>query len=412
VDQDPASVRLFHVATVPLSLWYLLVGQIGFMKSRGLEVHALAAPGELLDALADREGIPVHAVDMQRQVTPFRDLVSLVQIWRTFRRIRPHIVHAQTPKGGLLGSLGAWLAMVPVRIYHIRGLPYMTATGWKRRLLRLTERVACACAHQVLCVSHTLRQIAISEGFCPAGKISTLLKGSSNGVDASGKYNPARVPAEERDRTRARYGIPADAQVVGFVGRIVRDKGLTELVEAWQALREEWPRLHLLIVGPFESEDPVPPEVEKALRHDPRIHLVGADWNTPPLYRAMDLVALPTYREGCPNVLLEASAMELPVVATRIPGCVDVVEDGETGLLVPAHDAPALSEALRRYLNDPSLGRRHGRAGRERVLRDFATEQVWEALYEQYMSMVRAKGLRTPEVALPDQGGDAAHVDC
>src|SRR5262249_22799631 len=154
-----------------------------------------------------------------------------------------------------------------------------------------------------------------------------------------------------------RHQIPGDALVLGYVGRIVRDKGMIELVKAWQELREEFPALHLLMAGPFESQDPVPTDVEAVLRTDPRIHLAGDVTDMPSMYRAFDLLILPTYREGLPTVLLEGSAMELPVVATRIPGCVDAVRDGETGMLTPVRDAEALAAAARVYLNDAELRR-------------------------------------------------------
>ena len=175
------------------------------------------------------------------------------------------------------------------------------------------------------------------------------------------------------------------------MGRVVRDKGLVELVEAWQTLRAERPELRLLVAGDFEPQDPLPPEVEKLLRTDPRVHLTGFVWDMPPLYTAMDVVVLPTYREGFGTVAIEAAAMELPMIATEVPGCVDAVQDGVTGTLVPPRDAATLTEAIRRYLLDPELRRRHGRAGREWVLREFRPEDVWEAQYAEYTRLLQMR---------------------
>lgn len=391
-------VRLVHITTVPDSLDFF-TGQIGYMKAQGLDVQAITSPGELLGVHAAREAIPVHAVAMARRVTPLRDLGSVARLWRLLRRLRPAIVHAHTPKGGLLGMVSAWLAGVPVRVYHLHGLPLTTAAGLKRFLLRASEKTACRLAHRVLAVSWSLRDEALAQGLCPPEKITVFRAGSINGVDALGTFNPERVGAKARDAVRARYGIPADALVVGFVGRVVRDKGLAELVESWQTLRGEFPDLHLLVVGPFEPQDPVPPEVERVLRGDPRIHLTGMCLDVPPLYAAMDVLALPTYREGFGVVAIEAGAMGLPVVATRIPGCVDAVRDGVTGTLVPARDGPALAQALRQYLRSPELRREHGRAGRRRVLHDFGQEAIWDAQFQEYLRLLRAKGLPVP--ALP-----------
>jgi glycosyltransferase involved in cell wall biosynthesis len=381
------TVRLVHITTVPESLTFFH-GQVGYLKGRGVDVWALSSPGELLNRFAVREGIRVHGLEMPRRIAPLRDLATTVRLWRWLRKLRPDIVDAHTPKGGLLGMLGAWLARVPVRVYHMHGLPLMTATGLKRELLRSAEKVSCLLAHQVLCVSASLREAAVAEGLCRPDKIAVLHHGSINGVAAETAFNPAHVGDTVRAAVRQRYGIPVDAEVIGFVGRVVRDKGLVELAEAWQALRADSPELHLLVVGPFEPQDPLPLDVEQLLRTDPRVHLTGINWDTPPLYAAMDVVVLPTYREGFGVVIIEAAAMELPVVATEVPGCVDAVEDSVTGTLVPQHDAVALTEAIRRYLLDPELRRRHGRAGRERVLREFRQEDIWEAIYAEYRRLL------------------------
>ena len=383
-------VRLVHVTTAPESLWFLQ-GQVGYLKARGVDVWALSSPGELLDQFAAHAGVPVHDLEMPRRITPLRDLATTARLCRWLRKVRPDIVDAHTPKGGLLGMLGAWLARVPVRVYHMHGLPLMTATGLKRRLLRWAEKVSCLLAHQVICVSASLREAAVAEGLCQPDKITVLHHGSIKGVAAETAFNPARLGGTARTAARERYGIPLDAEVIGFAGRVVRDKGLVELVEAWQTLRAERPELRLLVAGDFEPQDPLPPEVEKLLRTDPRVHLTGFVWDMPPLYAAMDVVVLPTYREGFGTVAIEAAAMELPMIATEVPGCVDAVQDGVTGTLVPPRDAATLTEAIRRYLLDPELRRRHGRAGREWVLREFRPEDVWEEQYVEYTRLLQMR---------------------
>jgi glycosyltransferase involved in cell wall biosynthesis len=379
------------VTTVPQTLFFFL-GHVLFAKKSGFEVHALSSPDDRLDAFGERAGITVHPVAMARRITPLSDLLSLWRICRCLRRTRPDIVHGHTPKGGLLAMLAAWICGVPVRIYHMHGLPVMTARGYKRVLLRWSEKVSCRLATQVFCVSRSLGEVAAAEGLCSPRKIKVLLHGSVGGLDAEQIFNPACHP-DARRRLRTQYGIPADALVAGFVGRIVRDKGLIELTEAWKELRTEFPNLHLLLVGPFEPQDPVPAEVEAILRNDPRIHLAGEIRDVreiPGVYPAMDLFVLPTYREGFGMVLLEAMGLGLPTVATRIPGCVDAVRDGETGLLVPARDAGALAVAVRLYLNDPELRRRHGEAGRRRALRDFRPEALQQALYQEYVELLKS----------------------
>ncbi len=389
-EELTANLKLVHIFTVPISLIFVR-GQAAYMKSRGFSVDVISSPGRELDAFAMQEGATPYAVEMTRSIKPLRDLPALFRLWRIFRSVRPRIVHAHTPKGGLLGTIAAFLAGVPVRIYHIHGLRFLTAEGLKRSLLRWTEWISCSLAHQVFCVSPSVREVAITEGICKAEKVKVILRGSSNGVNAAGDFSPERFGSKDRAKLRERYGISADAQVLGFVGRIVRDKGIVELAESWRQLREAFPSLHLLIVGDFESQDPVPADVEQMLRSDPNIHLAGRVDETCSFFAAMDVVILPTYREGLPVVPLEAAAMELPVVATRIPGCTDAVMDGVTGTLVPVHDAGGLTEAVRKYLECPELRTRHGRAGRGRILRDFHPEDVWREIYNEYVGLLHER---------------------
>jgi glycosyltransferase involved in cell wall biosynthesis len=382
--------RLLHITTVPQTLSFLS-GQSGHMKQQGFEIHALSSPGERLDRFAQREGVPVHPVAMARRITPLKDLVAVWRIARVMGRVRPDLVHGHTPKGGLLGMIAATCRRVPVRIYHIHGLRFMTASGWRRRLLCWTEWLSCRLAHAVLCDSHSIREVAVAERLCPAAKVRVLLSGSVNGVDADGRFDPARVPAEAGPTFRQQHGIPAHAPTLAYIGRIVRDKGLIELADAWQRLRDVFPDLHLAVAGRFETQDPVPAHVEELLRTDPRIHLAGHVPDVLQMYAAADVVVLPTYREGLPVVPLEAAAMAVPVVATRIPGCVDAVQDGVTGALVPVHDAAALADAIAAYVRDPELRRRHGRAARERVLRDFRPAAMWEALRQEYSCLLQRR---------------------
>jgi glycosyltransferase involved in cell wall biosynthesis len=378
-----------HVTTAPRALRFLS-GQGEFMRRAGFRIQAVSSPGPELGAFGHEEGVAVHAVEITRRITPLQDLRALWRLWGLLRRIRPVIVDGHTPKAALLAMIAGWLARTPVRVYHLRGLPLLTASGMRRRILRWTEWTSCRLAHRIIAVSHSMRSIAIREGLCDGDRIKVLLGGSGQGVDATGRFRP---PGEEvRRAVRADFGIPPGALVIGFVGRLVRDKGIRELASAWHRLRERRPDLHLLAVGPPEAEDAVPEDVMASLRSDPRVHLTG--WTPDPsrLYAAMDVVALPTYREGFPNVPLEAAAMSLPVVATSIPGCVDAVLDGVTGLLVPPRDTGALADALERFLASASLRAEHGAAGRRRVLAEFRREAIWEAVAGEYRELLATAG--------------------
>lgn len=375
-------LRVTHVTTVPMSLIFMK-GQTRFMRERGVELRFVSSPGKGLEAFGREEDAPVHAVRMERRVTPLRDLLSLLELWYHFRRTQPDIVHAHTPKGGLLATLAARLAGVPERIYHVRGLPLVGASGPLRRLLTLTERISCNNATRVWSVSSSLRDDLVSHEICPLARVEILGQGSGQGVDLD-HFDLSRHEDAGR-RVRLELGLEAGAPVFGFVGRLVTQKGIAELADAWEVISTESTSAHLLLVGSYEEgRDAVPAHVRRKLRELPRVHLVGHVYDTGPYYAAMDVVLLPTYREGFPNVLLEAGAMKRPVVATEVTGCVDAVAHEQTGLLVPPGDWRELASAIGRYLASEPMRLAHGDAARARVAAHFDRKAIWNHILVGY----------------------------
>ena len=387
------------MATAARSVWGLLRPIIAHMSSRGFEVHVISAPGEGLERLRAWPGVTVHALPLRRRINLFWDLMSLLHLCLIFLRLRPDIVHANTPKAGLLGMIAASVMRVKVRVLTINGLPSMTGTGCRRRLLAATDWLACFLATRVLTISHSLGKAVTEGGLCPPDRIVTLGFGSSHGID-SRRFNPDAVGRAYREDVRRQYAIPQDSLVIGYVGRIVRDKGIEDLAAAWATLRVEHGDLRLLLCGDFEADDAVSAEVRNALLRDNRVHFTaGFVEETPPIYSAIDICVLPSHREGLGNVCLEASAMRIPVVATRIPGCVDAVEDGVTGLLVPPRDPESLAGALHRLILDPDLRRRLGEEGRRFVTARFSEEMVCNLLFSEYLALLSERGLPLPEGA-------------
>jgi glycosyltransferase involved in cell wall biosynthesis len=387
--REPAApLTVVHVTTAPMALLAFFAGQLQYMRERGFRVVAVTSPGEHLEKVVAREGIEVHTVEMPRRVTPLGDLVALVRLCKLLRRLRPQVVHSHTPKAGMLGMLAAWLTGVPVRVYSCHGLPHVTATGVRRRLLVASEALACRLSQVTVCVGASVRRTLLEGGIAPDDKLTVFGNGGANGIDAEGRFNPGRLPAGAAEAARAAHGVPADAPLVLFVGRLVRDKGVVELQGAWARVRERFPTAHLLVVGPPEEQDPVPAGVLAALRADERVHFAGFVDDMAAVYAAADVVALPTYREGLPYVPLEAAAMAKPVVCSDVPGCTDAVRDGATGTLVPVRDVAALAEAVGRYLADPGLRERHGRAARARVLADFRPEAIWRSTFDTYRRLL------------------------
>lgn len=373
---------IIHVLTVQQSIPFI-DPLVKSLRERGFETCVITSPGPILDAFGRRSGSRIAPVSMAREISPLADLAAIFRLTRLFRHRQPLLVHSHTPKAGLLGMLAARLAGVPVCVYHMRGLLTVTATGVRRHLFRLAEKTSCRLADVVICQSASLRQHAINDGLVRSNKARVLLQGS-NGVDATERFDPAGVDGAA---VRRQLKIPEDAYCVGFVGRMVRDKGIIELTDAWRSLRRSNPVLHLLLVGPLEARNRIPDIVFSALEEDSRVHLVGEIADITPYYAALDLVVLPSHREGFPNVPLEAAAMALPVVTTNAVGCADAALDDKTGTVIDVGDAEALAQAIAAYAADPEMGRRHGRAGRQRVLRDFRPERIRAAMIELYKEL-------------------------
>ena len=379
--------RLVHITTVPESLGFV-AGQVDFLRGQGWDVGVVSSPGRLLDDFAKKHGVDAYAVKMNRAITPGEDADAVMRVTDFLLDYNPDIVHSHTPKGGLVGMVAARAAMVPVRVYHMRGLLTATARGIKKTLFAQAERTSCNLAHAVVCQSPSLRQFAVESRLVKPLK-AVVFRNGSNGIDALGRFNPDNVSGLD---VRRELGIDEDDFVIGFVGRIVGDKGVPELVDAFRAVKGRHPNAHLIVVGPFETRDSVPDWVERALREDPNVHLVGFVRDLPRYYEAMDVVALPSHREGFPNVPLEAAAMAVPTVTTDAVGCVDAVVDGVTGTVVPVRDARRLAEALLRYAEDPGLRATHGAQARARVLEEFQPEHIHRASLELYEQLLHKYG--------------------
>jgi len=382
------------ITTSPLALWAFFVTQARQLRAAGFAIEAVSAPGDKLEEFRRLTGVPAHGVRFERRMHPLADLRALWSLWNLLRWRRPAIVHTHTPKAGLIGMIAAALLKIPVRIYTVNGLVLETRLGLARWVLVTTERLACRLATQVLCVSPSLARRMSELELCPPAKLRVLGSGASHGVDLA-QFDPS-APWADGGRVRRRYGIPPDALVVGFAGRIVRDKGIEELAAAWINLREEFTSLHLLLCGVFESNDAIRTDTRALLSSDDRVHLTGGMISDmPSAYAAMDVVVLPSWREGLPNVALEAAAMKLPIVATRATGCVDAVADGVTGLLTTPGDAGELAQAIRALLEDPDRRQRMGEAGRRFVGERFSEREVTARLAAEYWRLLGHPSPRT-----------------
>jgi glycosyltransferase involved in cell wall biosynthesis len=399
-----AQPGILYAGTSPLSVQWFLRGQLGYLREAGFDVTVVTAPGEGLDEARRRQGVHTIAVPMVRGVSPARDIVSFWRLWKIVRRLRPAITNVGTPKAGLLAGIAAWLSRVPCRVYTLHGLRLETSRGPVRPVLWLAEWLACHAAHRVICVSESVRRKALALRLVTPERAMVLGAGSCNGVDES-RCAPGIEASRRARELRRSLGIPPEAPVVGFVGRLTRDKGIPELADACFRLRSEFPDLRLLLVGDFEDGDPIDPALRRGIEADPGILRTGFVRDVVPYYHVLDILLLPTYREGFPNVVLEAHAAGKPVVATRATGVVDAVADGVDGILVPIGDPVALAEAAALLLRDPALAAGMGRAGRERILLHFRQQDVWNKLLGEYIELLGARGLPLPRAGKNSAAG-------
>jgi glycosyltransferase involved in cell wall biosynthesis len=382
--------RLVYVTTAPYSANAFLKGQLSYMRKRGFDVVVVSALGDELRIMSEREKVTTVAVPMEREISPLKDLVSLVRLYRVLRRLRPAIVNASTPKAGFLGIIAAYAARVPVRIYTLRGLRWETARGLKRLVLGVTERCASGLSHRVICVSESLRRLYVTHGFTTTAKSCVLRAGSSNGIKIDELIPNPRASWQTRS-LRAQLGIPQGAPVIGFAGRFTRDKGVPELLDAFDQLLAFQPEARLLMLGDMDVNDPISQDYVERLRSHSRVVSLGFVSDPSSYYPIMDVLALPSFREGFPIVPLEAAAAQVPTVTFKATGSVDAVSDGVTGIVVPLGDVNSLARALQRYLENDPLRFEHGRAGRERALLHFRSEAVWESLYAEYSLLLKEK---------------------
>jgi glycosyltransferase involved in cell wall biosynthesis len=371
--------RLCFVVSSPLTVRAFLAPQVGALAERfDVSLVAHAQPGAFA-------GLPARffPVAIERRIAPLADLRALGALVALFRRERFDLVHSVTPKAGLLAMLAARLARVPLRLHTFTGQVWATREGASRALLRSLDGVIAACATQVLVDSRSQRDFLVDSGVVSAAKSAVLANGSICGVDGE-RFRP---DAAARAKVRASLGVPADAVLLVYVGRLSRDKGLLDLAAAFAGMAERFPAARLAFVGP--DEEGLRAQVGGSLeRWASRVHWIDETSRPQDYLAAADVFCLPSYREGFGQSTLEAAACGLPVVASRIYGVVDAVVDGETGLLHPAGDVAALRAHLETLASEAGLRQRLGEAGRRRALRDFSSAQVTQALLQCYAGLL------------------------
>lgn len=368
------SGRVIYGVTAPITAQSFLRGQLTRMSEVGWEVHLLCGePGA--EDFGRSEGVAaVHLVPAARQPTP-RDPLTLLHLWWLLVRLRPEVVVMGTPKMGVFGTVAAFLACVPRRVYLIHGYRGEALSGLLGQIMRILERIGCLAASEVVVVSESLREKLLAERVVSPAKVHVLGSGSANGVNLEMFRPPA---GNERQEARQALHIPPDAQVVSYVGRLTADKGLQELPEIWRQIATTMPDAWLVIAGTSELTGQGDRRAMKTLEETPRVRLLGHVDDVRQVYRGSDLLLLLSHREGLGMVALEAGACGVPTVGWKATGVIDAVLDGETGVLVDQGDNDALVRSITALLRDETARRRLGSSAGRRVRDQFDQTDVWD----------------------------------
>ena len=385
--------KLIRITTVPLSLKVLLKGQLRFMASNGFDVKGVSSEGEELREVHENEGIAVEAITMSRKITPFQDLKSLWEMWNFLRKEKPQIVHTHTPKAGIIGMLAARLAGVPHRLHTVAGLPLMEATGTKRKILNFVEKLTYSSATRVYPNSKGLYDFILQNNFTQINKLKIIANGSSNGIDTT-FFSPDQVTELERVTLREKLNIQPDDFVFVFVGRIVSDKGINELIKAFSELQtvENKPAgIKLLLVGGLENDlDPLNPETLAEINQNKDIISVGFQQDVRSFFAIADALIFPSYREGFPNVVMQAGAMGLPSIVSDINGCNEIIIEGENGLIIPSKNVEKLKEKMLTLAKDKNLYTKLKGNSRRMIENRYEQSVVWNALLEEYEGLLQS----------------------
>lgn len=339
-------IKIIRTSTIPGSLNTFCRGLLRELQEKdGYEIVAVSSPDSVLDEIKNREGVKIYAVPMERHISPVKDLRSLWGLIRVFCKERPMMVHSMTPKAGLLSMMAAWICRVPVRLHTFTGLVFPTATGIKKKILIFTDRLTCACATHIVPEGEGVKKDLINYKITKK-PLEVLGYGNVRGIDLN-YYNPVLSEVQSEAEKIRKPGVFTFV----FVGRLVRDKGINELVEAFERLNKKYVGIRLLLVGKFEQNlDPLMPQTLKKIEQKDSIEAVGRQSDVRPWLAASDAFVFPSYREGFPNVVIEAGAMGLPSIVTDINGSREIIIEGKNGTIIPTHNIDALYKAMKSFL--------------------------------------------------------------
>lgn len=385
--------KLIRITTSDISLNSLIKGQLRFLNQH-FEVVALSNDTGKLKAVGEREGVRVIEVPMHREISLKSDIMCLWKLYGILKKEKPDIIHANTPKGSLLAMVAGWLAGVKHRLYTVTGLRYQGASGLFRIILMNMERISCFFATKVIPEGNGVKE-ALHHDHITGKPLRVILNGNINGIDVE-YFDPSIYTLDQRtdkytgsrEQIRQDLGFSDKDFVFIFIGRIVKDKGMNELANSLRRLPQSFPNVKLLLVGPFESKlDPLYEGNEEFLKSSPNVCYVGVQNDVRPFLFASDALVFPSYREGFPNVVLQAGAMGLPAIVTNINGCNEIIVDGCNGKIIPSKDERALHEMMVYFIENKNEVKKMADNARSMVIQRYEQKAVWEAILDMYQHL-------------------------
>ncbi|WP_034752400.1 glycosyltransferase family 4 protein [Chryseobacterium daeguense] len=385
-------MKIIRTSTIPLSLNVLLKGQLKYL-SEFYEVVGISSEGELLDEVKEREGIKTIKVNMERGISPLKDAVSLYRLYKILKKEKPLIVHSITPKAGLLTMLSGKMAGVPVRIHTFTGLIFPTRKGVSKKLLITMDQLLCWAATHIYPEGEGVKKDLINYKIT-SKYLRVIGNGNVNGIDLQ-HFSPEQVTGAQKESLRKELNIEDSDFVLVFVGRLVGDKGINELVKAFSLLNKTGKRSKLLLVGPVEQElDPLEQETLEEIKNNPDIISVGFQKDVRPYFAISHALAFPSYREGFPNVVMQAGAMELPSIVSDINGCNEIIIEDQNGIIVPVKNSEKLKNAMERLILDEEYYHQLRMNARELIASRYEQSVVWEALLGEYRKLIKEREYR------------------
>ncbi len=385
-------IKLVRITTAPISLRLLITGQPEYMQEHGFEVILISADGDDWAQMPNLDRFQHIKIDMARQISLVKDAKALMQLTKLFRKIKPDIVHSHTPKAGLLAMMAAKASGVPVRVHTLAGMPLMTTSGIRRKILTWAEKMTYTCASEVWPNSKELSKFISQNKMISPEKSRMILNGSSNGIDLS-RYSRENLSAERLEELRNLHKISADNFIFLAVGRVVKDKGIEELVEAFSEINIKYPHTRLFILGPFEEANAVSEEVKKVIQNHPKItHIHWSD--EVEYYMALASCFIhASHREGFPNVVLQAGAMQCPIICSNITGNIDIVENEEEGNTYMVRDKNALVAQMNWVLNNYGQAQQKAIKLQQKILNNFDRQSVFKAIKQRYVELLKQEGI-------------------